>query len=348
MWGGGGTGGIRRSRGSLGHHVRVVGIHVDFHVEWRTWWTRWPWTRPHRGSHDETRAMRTWTTWTVWWLVAVVIVAHAFAASNDTKFVELPVGHGGRDDGKDGLDSRGVGRIVGGAPAEPGRYPYMATLVTSDGRLVCGGTLISPSFVLSAAHCQGFATQVYVGRYFLNQQGDSQIFQIRNEIPWRNYDPRTEDGDYMLVRLRGSVRGNRFPRLATTEFSRQYRPNDVLHTIGWGAIFSGGPISNTLLEVEVDPVRQVQCRNIFSQFGYPITRRMICAGGLEDTDACQGDSGGPLFDKRVGPRRDIQLGITSWGIGCADGFPGVYARIGPVQNWITRRLNRAGEEPRFV
>ena len=320
---------------------------MDFHVEGWMWWTRWPWTRPHRGSHDETRAMRTWTTWTVW-LVVVVIVANAFAASNDTKFVELPVGHGGRDDGKDGLDSRGVGRIVGGEPAEPGRYPYMATLVTSDGRLVCGGTLISPSFVLSAAHCQGFATQVYVGRYFLNQQGDSQIFQIRNEIPWRNYDPRTEDGDYMLVRLRGSVQGNRFPRLATTEFSRQYRPNDVLHTIGWGAIFSGGPISNTLLEAEVNPVRQVQCRNIFSQFGYPITRRMICAGGLEDTDACQGDSGGPLFDKRVGPRRDIQLGITSWGIGCADGFPGVYARIGPVQNWITRRLNRAGEEPRFV
>eukprot|EP00963_Diacronema_lutheri_P010632 scaffold1132_cov347-Pavlova_lutheri.AAC.8 len=72
---------------------------------------------------------------------------------------------------------------------------------------------------------------------------------------------------------------------------------------------------------------------------------MICAGGLEDRDACQGDSGGPLFDKRIGPRRDVQIGITSWGIGCADGFPGVYARIGPVQNWITRRLNRAGEEP---
>lgn len=278
----------------------------------------------------------------LWWMAIV------HATSNDTRFVDLPLGHGGQDGGKGALESRGVGKIVGGDPAEPGRYPYMATLVTSDGRLVCGGTLISPSFVLSAAHCQGFATQVFVGRYFLNEEGDSETFQIRREIPFRNYDPRTEDGDYMLVRLRGSVQGNRFPRLASTEFSRRYTPSDVLHAIGWGAIFSGGPISNTLLEVGVNPVRQRMCRNIYDEFGYPITRRMICAGGLEDRDACQGDSGGPLFDKRIGPRRDVQIGITSWGIGCADGFPGVYARIGPVQNWITRRLNRAGEEPRFV
>jgi secreted trypsin-like serine protease len=53
---------------------------------------------------------------------------------------------------------------------------------------------------------------------------------------------------------------------------------------------------------------------------------MLCAGRT-NLDTCQGDSGGPLFFKAVGPGY-IQVGITSWGIGCgATGFPGVYTRL---------------------
>lgn len=250
---------------------------------------------------------------------------------------------------KDALTKqRGIGRIVGGQPAEEGRYPYMATLVARSGDLVCGGTLIAPSYVLSAAHCSGYASKVYIGRYKLNDPSGSQTIDIKREIVFRRYNPRTDDGDYMLIQLAEKVNGVTFPSLSTLRYTSDFASNTVLTTIGWGAIYAGGPNSNTLLEVDVNYVPQTTCENLYSTFNYPVTNTMICAGGIGDKDSCQGDSGGPLFVQGTDANQDVQVGITSWGVGCADGYPGVYARISKAQRWITKKVGRIGESVKFV
>jgi secreted trypsin-like serine protease len=86
-----------------------------------------------------------------------------------------------------------------------------------------------------------------------------------------------------------------------------------------------------------------ECATAYASADLSITATMLCAGRT-NLDTCQGDSGGPLFFKAVGPGY-IQVGITSWGIGCgATGFPGVYTRLSNrgVGNFI---LSATGGRP---
>lgn len=237
--------------------------------------------------------------------------------------------------------------IVGGHPADPFRYPYMATLVSEEGDLECGGTLISPSFVLSAAHCAEVAAMVYVNRYKLNVTR-GYVLSDNDEFVFGRYDERTEDGDFMLLRLGGSVRNVEFPRIATDPYYRRLDDGTNFTTMGWGATSSGGEGSNILLEVDVDYVPFDTCNEKYSKAGKELSRRMICAGGVGSKDACQGDSGGPLIHKGDRPRADVLVGVVSWGFGCASGFPGVYAKVGTVSQWISRIIGRRGEVARFT
>ena len=67
---------------------------------------------------------------------------------------------------------------------------------------------------------------------------------------------------------------------------------------------------------------------------------MLCAGYDDKAkDSCQGDSGGPLYLKggtTANPNGDVLVGVVSWGIGCADGYPGVYARISEFADFINK------------
>lgn len=288
--------------------------------------------------------MRTPFAWIFLALALVMGKSASTPTANFFKF-ENETTHGTKDVR---WKERGSGKIVGGTPAEEGRYPYAATLVTNGGELVCGGTHISPSFVLSAAHCAGYASKVYIGRYLLNETSGSQTVGIKKEIVYKAYDSNTDDGDFMLIRLRQKITGGTFPRLSRKDFTSNFTDQTVLTTIGWGATTEGGSISNTLLEVDVKYVPRKRCKKSYSTFGWPVTKLMICAGGLEGKDSCQGDSGGALLAKKQNASEDVVLGVTSWGYGCAAGYPGVYARVGKAEKWITKKLGRLDESVTFV
>lgn len=241
-----------------------------------------------------------------------------------------------------------TGKIVGGTPSEKGRYPYLATLVTDDDELVCGGTLISASFVLTAAHCAGFASKVYIGRNRLDNPRGSKTIQIEKEIPYRKYNEKTEDGDYMLLKLAEEVSDVVFPSLSLKSFTSDFTIKTLLTTMGFGDTSFEGKISKTLLEVALNFVPQRMCEKIFATVESEITEKMLCAGSLEEKDACQGDSGGPLVLKGLKPKQDVVVGIVSWGIGCADGYPGVYSRVSEANKWIIKILLRHGEKAKFV
>ncbi|KAL7432670.1 hypothetical protein ACHAXM_003955 [Skeletonema potamos] len=97
-------------------------------------------------------------------------------------------------------------------------------------------------------------------------------------------------------------------------------------------------ISMDLLEVEVNVVSNEECAQ--TSLKGMITDNMLCAADIGE-DSCQGDSGGPLVikGKDVHGSDDVQVGVVSWGVGCAHpDFPGVYSRVSSAFEWIRQEV----------
>lgn len=211
--------------------------------------------------------------------------------------------------------------IVGGEPANPGDNLFQVALMNksvsnnADAQF-CGGSLIAPNVVVTAAHCSDFVTpgqvQVLTGARSLDGTGVRRdVTSIVSHPKWQ----AKNDYDVAVWRLSSPATGP-FATLASSDGA-----GELLAT-GWGALTEGGASPIKLHRVPLPLADRGDCNDANSYNG-KITDRMLCAGkagGGQDT--CQGDSGGPLT------RNNELVGITSWGRGCArPNFYGVYARV---------------------
>ncbi|KAL3765494.1 hypothetical protein ACHAW5_007377 [Stephanodiscus triporus] len=240
----------------------------------------------------------------------------------------------------DGDDEPAAGlRIINGEETEENEYPFVVSLQDSMGHF-CGGSLIAKDVVLSAAHCQGGDYEVAVGRHDVENGG--QVIKVAHELPHEDYDADTTDSDFMLIFLKepvdlvdgvGLVRLNNDPKSP--------RPGDDVTVMGWGVTDTNtGSLSDVLIEVSVNVITNEDCDasgDGKDNYNGQITENMLCAKDKGE-DSCQGDSGGPLVlgDAETGY---AQVGVVSWGIGCADPkFPGVYSRISQAYDWIACKV----------
>jgi len=215
-------------------------------------------------------------------------------------------------------------QIVNGQPVNPpGKYPYM---VRAGG---CGASLVGPYTLLCAAHCSSAFSTVYIGRHNLNDNSETyETHDVAEKVVHPDYADQTGiDHDFMMVRLKEPS------SYAPVELNADLIGGDVeLTVMGWGATSTGGSASSILLEVDVDSMTNAECKTKYS--ANSITEDMICAGRTANGltyDSCQGDSGGPIIEKSSGK----QVGVVSWGAGCADpNRPGVYARVSDQLPWI--------------
>lgn len=224
--------------------------------------------------------------------------------------------------------------IVGGEEVEQDRYPYNV-IYSKDGAFLCSGTLIAENWVLTAAHCGIFGTHVYIGRQNLGIAGtNEEIIEIVEAIPHYKYDIYTFSYDYMLLKLETP---SKFSPVTLDDGYEDTDAGDDVTVMGWGKTSELGSYSPELLEVELDIVDQYDCREYYNN---NIDKSMLCASRL-GKDSCLGDSGGPLIRKGNKPEDDVQVGIVSWGIGCArPKYPGVYARVSQVHEWIFNQVER--------
>ena len=222
-------------------------------------------------------------------------------------------------------------RIVGGSPTNRGRYPYQVAL-TSHGFYFCAGTLIAPEWVLSAAHCEGYATHVEIGRYNHNNVSETfETIEVETEILHPRFDVASFDFDFMLLKLKNP---SNHSAVKLDDGSIKIPKRQTLTVVGWGKTSTYGNPSDILLEVEVDFFPNSRCKRRYDKFRKTITGRMMCASRF-GKDACQGDSGGPLILKGGDSSQDIQVGLVSWGLGCANTIlPGVYARVSKAIEFI--------------
>lgn len=224
-------------------------------------------------------------------------------------------------------------RIVGGEKSEPGEFPYY---VDMGG---CGGSLIAPNIVLSAAHCGDYTgQQVIVGGY---EGGKTTYGAVKVKVVAQKmhplYDGWTMTNDIMLLKLKSSVTPNN-PNNITLSIndSKNLNAGEKLDVLGLGVTTEGGNFPRYLRDVRVAAVATSTCNKRAWYDGQVDDPTMFCAGVWGGgKDSCQGDSGGPIV-RKIG-NSHVQVGVVSWGEGCARvKKPGIYARVSKVHDWIKK------------
>jgi secreted trypsin-like serine protease len=237
-----------------------------------------------------------------------------------------------------GTGKRGV-KILGGAVAAPGQFPFMAALMDSraqhaiDG-VFCGGTLIAPKVVLTAGHCvegsQASEMDVVVGRTRLTQETDGERIKVVKILQYPTYNPKNVTGDVALLELEHAATVAPMPIAHPGDGTPASLGARVM-TIGWGATAEGGNISDELKFVRLSVRTHQACDRIY---GAIHDNSQLCIGSSRSgEDSCQGDSGGPVISGDGDATRLI--GTVSYGQGCGHAnVPGVYARVSYFAKWI--------------
>lgn len=250
-------------------------------------------------------------------------------------------------------------KIIGGTPAAPGAWPFIAAVVTASDPVdfsaqFCGATLIAAEWVLTAAHCVADIVDpaevaILVGTQRLSSTATSSgtRYPVDSIAVHPLYDDATSDYDVAVLHLATPVPSPTVVPLLTAAKAGLADPNDAAVAIGWGDTDKSSKTRypNDLMQVDLPIVSTSSCNGKKSYRG-AITAQMLCAGPSNGKkDSCQGDSGGPLVveDTTTPDTVYYQAGIVSWGRGCArKKFPGVYTRVTAVEPWVTGVMTGPG------
>ncbi|NWT06775.1 PRS57 protease, partial [Mionectes macconnelli] len=255
-------------------------------------------------------------------------------------------------------------QIIGGKAAVPHSRPFIAS-IQMDGEHVCGGFLVWPRWVMTAAHCliprSSPSVRVVLGAHRLEEpEASQQVFSVVESIAHPRYNPRAVDNDIRLLRLSGSATLNKYvKRIRLPSPHVDLKPGTVCCVVGWGDTSNYGDRPAELMETNTTIVKRSLCRTLWRG---KVSANMLCGASRNATlqGVCavsatpaptptnpretplspskllvlQGDSGGPLiFKEKV-------YGIVSFsGERCGDRrFPDIYTKISNYIDWVHRTV----------
>ncbi|KAM4885741.1 LOW QUALITY PROTEIN: transmembrane protease serine 4 [Sylvia borin] len=235
-------------------------------------------------------------------------------------------------------------RVLGGSPAAIEAWPWQVSLQYRKEH-ICGGSIIAPGWVLTAAHC--FKNNPIIQSWRVKAGSDllsgAATIAVEKVFLAEVTPASPKDNDIALVKLRSPVHDSDSTKpICLPYFDEELVPGTPLWVIGWGYTEEHGKLSERLQQAEVELIDKRSC-NLAAYHG-DVTDRMLCAGLPQGgVDTCQGDSGGPLLYS--GGHWQV-VGIVSWGQGCGTpSTPGVYTSVRAYLDWIyaVRRVSARGD-----
>ncbi|KAG8507229.1 Ovochymase-2, partial [Galemys pyrenaicus] len=253
-------------------------------------------------------------------------------------------------------------RIVGGSQVEKGSYPWQVSLKRRQ-KHICGGTIISPQWVITAAHCvvnrnSASILNVTAGEYDLSyKEPGEQTLSIETIIIHPCFSTKKPmDYDIALLKMAGDFNFDQFVRpMCLPEPGERFEAGFICTTTGWGRLTEKGNLPQVLQEVDLPILTQEECVAALLTLTQPISGQTFLCTGFPDggRDACQGDSGGSLMCQNKKGAWTL-AGVTSWGLGCGRGWrnnvrkddqgtPGIFTDISKVLPWIHKHIQIGNE-----
>jgi trypsin len=224
--------------------------------------------------------------------------------------------------------------IVGGATiTDSSKYPYYAI---PQGGTLCGAVLVHEDILATAAHCQGvWANQdIYLGTTWFRGDDAKEKLRTTIEKPHPQFNEISMEYDIMLVKL--ATKSNLTPVAFTGAISVP-ATGGTGTVIGFGHTKFQGAVSQRLQEIKIDVLEHAKCE---AGYGLMNATLQFCAGNT-GRDSCNGDSGGPMISPG-----GVLIGIVSFGFQCgSEGFPGVYTRVGAVDDFINSNICSMSSNP---
>lgn len=235
-------------------------------------------------------------------------------------------------------------RIVGGTNSTKYQFPYYVQIVstmrlneTSNGHGNCGGSLISSTHILTAAHCvdRALLVRIVVGFYSVDDRKDARLYQVKSVAVHENYNQTFMSNDIAIVEVTKEIEFN--DAIKPISFSCNYTLPAMNVTIAGTGITSDveKQSSNTLQWVNLKTIPNEQCARVYGR----VETSNVCAVTKPKYGPCHGDSGSALIRQDDG--NQMQVGIASYGAyyRCERGHPTVSTRISDYLDWIKLHSN---------
>lgn len=231
--------------------------------------------------------------------------------------------------------------VVGGEVGKRGESPWQVMVLNARGGLHCGGVLIDPSWVLTAAHCleKVIRFRVRLGDYERLREEDSEVvLRVVKAFKHPQYNSRTMDHDIAMLRLESPAPLSDYILpvcLPRSDMARRVLHRNGTETVvtGWGKEdVNSRRYSNTLNVIKVPLVERATCSQLMTN---NVSDNVLCAGVVgKSYDACEGDSGGPMVT--LYRNTWFLVGLVSWGEeGCGrEDKLGIYTKVSNYNDWI--------------
>uniref|UniRef100_A0A224XQK8 Putative trypsin-like serine protease n=1 Tax=Panstrongylus lignarius TaxID=156445 RepID=A0A224XQK8_9HEMI len=236
-----------------------------------------------------------------------------------------------------GWSSKFIGKIVGGKETQINEYPFMVILVDrrSNAR-ICGGTIITPLHVLTAAHCQWSPMSAIVGEHDFDQSSETNAtvkIDVKYFVKHSQFSLNSLQYDIAIAILKQEISFNRDVGPVCMPSKKPDLGNQYIKALGWGVIDPDTKISsNVLREVNLKVINTETCSKSYNEMRLN-SRSQFCTYAKKK-DTCQGDSGGPLLWLDPELNRYTEIGIVSYGKKCATNAPGVNTDVYYFIDWI--------------